>query len=70
MAEIWETLTKLIGLCFLEEISSLLIKEERLGKTVRLVFGLLFIVLLLSPLWQMLQMGDILLQIDLEGLVD
>ena len=50
MNEIWQTLAKLIGLCFLEEMSCLFIHDEKLGKTVRLVFGLLFLAVLLGPL--------------------
>jgi hypothetical protein len=67
---IWPTLAKLIGLCFLEELSSLLIAEERLGKTVRLVFGLVFIAILLDPMWRLLKLGDILADLQLEGLVE
>jgi len=66
---IWRTLAQLIGLCFLEEISSLLIQEERLGKAVRLTFGLIFLIMLLNPLWQLLKLSDLLLEISLEGLV-
>lgn len=69
MKIIWQTLAQLIGLCFFEEISSLLITEERLGKTVRLVFGLIFLIMLLNPLWQFLRLSDLLLEISLEGLL-
>ncbi len=69
MEIIWQTLAQLIGLCFFEEISSLLIKEERLGKTVRLVFGLIFLIMLLNPIWQILKLSDLLLEISLEGLL-
>ncbi|HHY18868.1 MAG TPA: hypothetical protein GX522_03135 [Firmicutes bacterium] len=67
---IWKTLAKLIGLCFLEEMGSMVIKEERLGKVVRLAFGLLFLAVLLEPMWQILKIGDILSEIHLEGLVE
>lgn len=68
MNEIWQTLAKLIGLCFLEEMSCLFIHDEKLGKTVRLVFGLLFLAVLLGPLLNLFQIGDLLSQINFEGL--
>lgn len=69
MTIIYKTLAQLIGLCLLEEICSLLIKEERLGKAVKLAFGLIFLIFLLNPLWNLLKIGEILSEISLEGLV-